>query len=114
MTKIIQHLDKMEKHNFTQEQIKRADIQVHVWLKRIYGLEHLDFYEDDRGLYHCKYISDPNDFNYDRALDNINLDFVLKSLSMQQGKIYFDDIGQTCTGINEVKSHYLVIKLSGL
>lgn len=106
--------DKMEKHKFTAEQMKKADLDEHIGLKRMYGLEYLDFYEDKRGRYCCKYISDPNNFNYDKAIDNSELMFLLNALSIQQGKVFFDDYKRHCVGIDGLNELYLPMKLAGL
>lgn len=105
------YTDKIE---FTVEQMRQADIQTHVNLKRMYGLEHLDFYEDERGRYCCRYISDPEDFNYDVAMDNADLMFILSAFSVQQGKIFFKDYQQYCTGLDGLNELYLPMKLAGL
>lgn len=110
----IQFRDKMEKHKFTAEQMRQADLQAHIGLKRMYGLEYLDFYEDKRGRYCCKYISDPNVFNYDAAMNNSELTFLLTALSIQQGKVFFEDYQKHCVGIDGLNTLYLPMKLSGL
>jgi len=112
--KMVMFRDKMEKHEFTAEQISRADMQMHKGLKKMHGFEHLDFYEDRRGRYCCKYISDPDDFNYESALDNVDLMFLLNALSMQQGKVFFDDYKQCCVGLDQLNEFYLPMKLAGL
>ena len=78
----------MEKYKFTAEQMRKADLDEHIGLKRMYGLEYLDFYEDKRERYYCRYISDPETFDYDAAMDNADLMFLLNALSIQQGKIF--------------------------
>lgn len=80
----------------------------------MYGLEYLNFYEDKKRGYCCKYISDPDDFNYDEAMDNADLMFLLNALSVQQGRIFFEDYGKTCVGIDGLNELYLPMKLAGL
>jgi hypothetical protein len=82
-----------------------------VQTKACFNLENLHFYRGQYGKFHCKYINDPYDFENEDILD---LRFILSSLSMQQGKIFFDDINDCCTGIDKLKEKYLVFKLAGL
>ena len=77
-------------------------------LKEAYGLEGLCFYMK-RGVYHCKYSKTESD-----KIDYLDLDFLLKSLSIQQLKIFFDDVDHQCVGMDELKKEYLIFKLSGL
>ena len=112
--RLIEWQDKMKKRGMTVDQMIEADRYQHIKLKQSYGLEHLHFYEDARGRYCCKYIPDPEVFDYDGALNNIELRFLLNSLSIQQGKVYFEDYGKTCTGIDNLKRLYLPMKLAGL
>ncbi len=86
-----------------------------IGLKAAFGLENLCFYEKGskkRGKYHCLYISDP-DSKHD-TIPTEELEFLLQSLSRQQGVIYFDDYQKTCTGLDELKTLLLTIKLAGL
>jgi hypothetical protein len=83
-------------------------------LKEAYGLEHLWFYYiQGWQLFGCRFTAS-DDFSLEDALDPTDLDFLLKSLSMQQGKVYFDDVKQVCVGMDELKTHYLPIKLAGI
>jgi hypothetical protein len=80
-------------------------------LKKAYDLENLEFYMIyDR--FYCRYVSDPNLAN--DTIDILDMDFLLKSLSAQQGKVIFEDTGDTCCGIDELKTKYLVFRLAGL
>ena len=86
-------------------------------LKEAYGLENLDFYyySPDQ-IFACKYHtkSGSDKFNPGYILDPADLDFLLKSLNMQQGRVYFDDVKQICRGMNELKHHYLIMELAGI
>lgn len=79
--------------------------------RKAYGLENLCFYKKN-GQYHCKYVSDSSSIKDEIQL--YEFDYLLKSLSAQQGHIFFDDIGETCVGIDELKHKYLVFKLAGI
>ena len=82
-------------------------------LKTAYGLENLWFYyEQQWKRFRCRYVG--ANHSLEDALDPSDLDFILKSLSMQQGNIWFDDVGEWCKGLDEIKSHYLVMKLAGV
>ena len=82
-------------------------------LKEAYGLENLDFYYlRGKSLFCCMYMG--ADYYLEDALDPADLDFLLKSLSMQQGKVYFDDVKEVCVGMNELKMQYLQLKLAGI
>lgn len=76
-------------------------------LKEAYGLEKLSFYR--KGAQFCCHYSDADD-----KVDIFDLDFILKSLSAQQCAVYFDDVGEVCTGIDELKQKYLIFRLAGL
>jgi hypothetical protein len=76
-------------------------------LKEAFGLEGLSFYQK-RGKYHCKYQKGYDDIDY------TDLHFLMTSLSIQQGHVFFDDVDKTCVGIDELKREYLIFKLSGL
>jgi len=90
--------------NLTEEQVVRCND-----LKAAYGLEGLHFYHvANSRTYGCSF----KDFGDD--IEPEDLDFFLKSLSMQQGVVWFDDVGEYCTGIDELKSHYLIFKLAGI
>ena len=102
----------MEKH--TIEQMRLANIQIHIDLKRMYGLEFLDFYKDKDGKYCCRYISDPDDFNYDEAMDNSELMFLLNAFAVQQGRVFFEDYQRDCVGLDGLNELYLPMKLAGL
>lgn len=84
-------------------------------LKACFGLENLHFYRYNTssgpGSLHCKYITDPYDFITE---DELDLKFILNSLSRQQGKVFFDDANETCIGIDQLKTKYLIFKLAGL
>ena len=83
-------------------------------LKKAYGLENLYFYYlRGKSLFCCMYMVDDNYYLED-ALDPADLDFLLKSLSMQQGKVYFDDVKEVCVGMDELKMQYLQLKLAGI
>ena len=99
---------------FTADDIKAAYRQHHIELKRMYGLENLCIYYNRHNYIHCKYIADPEDFNYENVVPNDALMFWLTSLTMQQGYIYFDDIGRFCVGLDDLKGHYLPMKLAGI
>jgi hypothetical protein len=79
--------------------------------KICFGLENLHFYRDQHGRFHCKYISDPYDFINE---DELDLHFILSSLSRQQCKIFFDDINDFCIGMDKLKERYLIFKLAGI
>lgn len=90
--------------NLTKEQIVRCHD-----LKAAYGLEGLHFYRlSDGRTYGCSLKSFGDDIGPE------DLDFFLKALSMQQGVVWFDDIGEYCTGIDELKGQYLIFKLAGI
>jgi hypothetical protein len=76
-------------------------------LKRAYGVEKLSFYRKGH-QFHCRY----GDFH--DAVDINELDFLLKALSAQQGVVFFDDVGELCVGMNELKFKYLIFSLAGL
>jgi len=80
-------------------------------LKKAYGIECLSF---DAGakIIECTYIGDVPKHDDNIAIGD--LDWILKALSMQQGKVYFKDVGKICTGMDELKRHYLVMKLAGI
>ena len=80
-------------------------------MKKAYGLECLCF-DASKKMISCKYVGDRPDLE-----DNINisdLDWLLKVLSVQQGIVYFEDVGKQCVGIDEIKYNYLTLRLSGL
>lgn len=106
--------DKMKKHGFTEERILKAERDNHIRMKKMYGLENLHFYRNKKNSYCCKYIPDPEIFDFDEALDTLNLSFLLKSLSLQQGRVYFEDYQESCVGMDELKRMYLPLKLAGL
>jgi hypothetical protein len=76
-------------------------------LKKAYGIENVYFYIKNK-KFHCCYGSK------DDEIDLIDLDFILKSLSIQQGVVFFDDVGEECVGMDQLKYKYLILKLSGL
>ena len=80
-------------------------------LKRAYGLECLLF-DASKKVIECEYVGDKPDL--DDNISIIDLDWILKALSMQQGNVYFRDVARLCTGINEIKQHYLIMKLAGI
>jgi hypothetical protein len=85
-------------------------------LKACFGLEHLHFYRYNTpsgamGALHCKYITDPYDFVTE---DELDLRFILSSLSIQQCKVFFDDANEDCIGIDQLKTKYLIFRLAGL
>jgi len=80
-------------------------------LKKAYGLECLSF-DGAHKVIECSYIGDNPEF--DDNIKLIDLDWILKALSMQQGRVYFKDVKKLCTGMNELKQHYLVFKLAGI
>lgn len=86
-------------------------------LKEAYGLEYMHFYYIQptrlHRMYCCKYDVNENLYLED-ALDPRNLDFLLKALNMQQGEVYFEDVKKVCVGMDELKMHYLPIKLAGI
>lgn len=83
-------------------------------LKAAYGLEYLHFYYVPRfKMFCCRYVG-TDGFSMEDELDPVDLDFLLKSLSMQQGKVYFDDVKEACTGMDQLKMHYLPFKLAGI
>jgi hypothetical protein len=88
-------------------------------IKKAYGVEHLYFYcgrvkGGRNGLWHCKYIG-PNKLMPRQSEETDHeLDFFLKALSTQQGKVFFDDCCQTCTGLDELKTLLLTMVLAGL
>ena len=98
----------------TKEELHKAEREEHVGLKRPYGLEHLHFYEGNRGRYTCCYISDPYDFDIHESLTKTELSFLLQALSVGQGKVYFEDAAQYCVGIDGLNEQYLPMKLAGL
>jgi len=75
--------------------------------KKAYDLGGLCFYLKS-GKYHCKYSKEEDE------ISEADMDFLMKSLAMQQAKIYFDDIGDHCLGMDELRSKYLIFRLSGL
>ena len=97
----------------TKEELRASYKRMHIRMKEAYGLEHLHFYSKKAG-YCCRYISDPNDVDFNDTLKNEDLMFFLRALSMEQGKIWFDDYGQWCYGITELKELYLPMMLGGL
>lgn len=80
---------------------------INVRLKKAYGVDGLCFYMKN-GYYHCKYSRDEDE------VGSSDLDFLLKALSIQQLKIFFDDINYCCIGMDELKKEYLMFRLSGL
>ena len=80
-------------------------------MKASLGLENLHFYRGKHELFHCKYIYDSNNFDDE---DELDLQFILSSLSLQQGKVFFDDCNDFCTGIDKLKEKYLIFKLVGI
>jgi len=83
-------------------------------LKKAYGLEHLVFNASGKVI-ECEYTDTVCAFPEEE--DNIKmaeLDWILKSLSMQQGNVYFKDAAKLCTGMDELKRHYLLLKLAGI
>lgn len=101
-------------HGYTMTRNKRDICHE---LKEAFGLENLDFYyySPDQ-IFSCKYHtkSGSGKFNLGYILNSTDLDFLLKSLNMQQGKVYFKDIDQVCMGMNELKYHYLIMELAGI
>ena len=81
-------------------------------LKEAYGVEGLNFAYTRGKNYGCYYVG--NDQTREDEIDYEGLDFILKALSMQQGTIYFADIDEWCNGLDELKAHYLVMKLAGI
>lgn len=80
-------------------------------LKKAYGLECISF-DASKKVIECEYIG--NRPNFDDNIKMVDLDWILKALSMQQGYVYFKDASKLCNGIDELKRHYLIIKLAGL
>lgn len=83
-------------------------------LLKAYGLDNLRFYMTKRGRYCCKYVSDQNVTISGEKMERAELIFLLNSLSIQQGKVYFEDYDKECVGIDELKTLYLPMMLSGL
>jgi hypothetical protein len=79
-----------------------------IQLKTFFGFENLHFYCGKYGRFHCKFISDPNNFDSEDLLD---LKFILSSLNLQQGSIYFDDLNKECLA-QDLKLQYLMFKLA--
>lgn len=99
--------EELEKAMVEQENRERCQA-----LKKAYGLEHLEFFRGSYGKFCCRYKSDPI-----TAIDQIgflDLDFLLKALGTQQAKVEFEDTGDVCVGIDELKTKYLVFTLAGL
>jgi hypothetical protein len=86
-----------------------------IQLKACFGLEYLHFYRYGSaarpGQLHCKYITNPNDFITE---DELDLQFIMNFLSKQQGKVFFDDVGEECIGMDGLKAKYLIFRLAGL
>ena len=86
-----------------------------VRLKACFDIEHLHFYRYNSslgpGALHCKYIADPYDFITE---DELDLKFILNALAAQQAKVFFDEAGEVCVGINELKAKYLIFRLAGI
>jgi len=80
-------------------------------LKKAYGLECLCF-DSHHKMIQCSYVGDNPEI--EDNIDFNDLDWLLKALSIQQGNVYFTDAKKICTGIDEIKQHYLVMRLSGL
>ena len=97
-----------------EEYTKITDTCLNISMKKAFGLEYLDFYFTKKGLFACRYIKDPNDFDYDKSMSNFDMEFLFKALSMQQGKVYFEDYGIFCRGLDGLNELYLPMKLSGL
>ena len=76
-------------------------------LKSAYELSRLSFYIS-RNKYHCRFSTDPDE------LPPNELTFLLNALAMGQARVFFDDVGVSCVGIDELKSQYYVFILSGL
>lgn len=75
--------------------------------KKAYDLVGLCFYLKN-GNYHCKYSSEKDD------ISDEDMDFLMKALSAQQARIYFDDVGGYCFGMDGLRSKYLLLRLAGL
>ncbi len=82
-----------------------------IQIKACYGLEHLHFYLGRDKKFHCTYISDSTNFDFENK-DEIA--FLMNMLTCSLGYIYFDDAGEICKGIDELKTKYLIFKLAGL
>lgn len=95
------------------EPSKRITKQHHMSIKRSYGVENLHFYFAS-GRYCCRYIPDPEDFDTSMAMENHELTVLLYALSIGQGKVWFEDYNQYCTGMNGIKELYLPMKLGGI
>jgi len=80
-------------------------------LKKAYGLECLSFDASGKVII-CTYVGD--DPTLDDNIKLVDLDWILKALSMQQGNVYFKDAAKLCTGMDELKHHYLLLKLAGI
>ena len=109
--------DKIQEKKFTKEEPDDATKETHIGLKRMYGLENLHFFVVKKGInkeYHCKYIRDPNDFDIKDAMPNDDLIFLLTAFSVQQGRVYFEDYGDWCVGLDRLKELYLPIRLAGI
>jgi len=100
------------KTTITNDDLANAAFDLHNGLKTSYDLEYLQFYQSDNGKYHCRFTKKIED-----VIDLINpneLYYLLKILTMGQGSVYFDDVNELCIGMDELKKHYLVLKLAGL
>lgn len=86
-------------------------IQNKMLLKNAYGLSNLKFFYKGKSFC-CKYCSSPKN-----AIDTMSfedMDFILRALHAQQGKITFIDTNTVCNGIDELRKQYLIFLLGGI
>ena len=84
-------------------------------IKEDFGVSKLSFYISNQYGFCCRFVSSPEVFDYSKDLSSPHLKMLLLALSSgKQASVYFDDIGEVCNGMAELRSKYLVLELSGI